>query len=58
MQVEIIELRRLLPSEGMFLYNPVANTVSQAVYLGDSDDGSDWVEITAEEASVKQPDIL
>ena len=50
MNIETIELKKLIPSEGMVLTNGEA--YSKEVYLGCNDSADNWHEITEEEYNV------
>ena len=48
MKTDTIEIKKLTPSEGMYLTN--GETIAEgAVYLGKNDSANNWREITAEE---------
>lgn len=48
MKTDTIEIKKLTPSEGMYLTN--GETIAEgAVYLGKNDSADNWREITAEE---------
>ena len=48
MKTDTIEIKKLTPSEGMYLAN--GETIADgAVYLGKNDSADNWREITAEE---------
>lgn len=51
MIVETIELRKLIPKEGMTLTN--GEVYSKEVYLGKNDSPNNWHEITDAEAEEK-----
>lgn len=55
MELQTIELRKLIPSVGMVLTN--GETFSKEVYLGCNSNASDWYEITEEEAERLQEEV-
>ena len=55
MRQETIEMRKLIPSDGMTLYN--GEVLSKEVYLGIYDTPENWKEIPDEKAVVIQAEI-
>ena len=52
MEIKTIELKKLIPHDGMTLTN--GETFSKEVYLGINDSPSNWYEITDAEAETLQ----
>lgn len=48
MKIDVVNIRVLTPSEGMWLYNSKDRVISDKVYLGVNATETDWVEITEE----------
>lgn len=51
MTIENVNIRVLIPSDGMWLYNPKDRVISDKVFLGVQADETEWTEITSEERS-------
>ena len=46
MKIEVYEQRVLIPDENKYLYNEVAQVISDKVYLGINANENEWIEIT------------
>lgn len=49
MKIENVNIRVLIPSEGLWLYNAKDKAISDKVYLGVEADETEWTEISLEE---------